>query len=208
MNSKSLDCHVVLLGNAGVGKTTFFNQLKGSSDTPSGSETDVCTREYEFGGEIVKFTIWDTGGHESYRSLTPSYYRRAQLVICMYSVEKVPHSKYDLKRWIVEAQTHAMNPTIVLVANDPDDIGVSSTDGRELKRADSEDLQKQYDISSHFRISAKSKQQVEDTFREIAKTFYDEWQKSSLDRKKQDGIKMGADSELDKQGCNACFRRS
>lgn len=225
MESTGHNYEVVLLGNSGVGKTTFFNHLK-ENTSPNNVDSDVCTKTYTFGEETVKvsgtatshhthsysfislffflfcytpfqFKIWDTGGHEGYRSITPSYYRRANLVICMYSVAKVPHSIYDLKRWIENAKTHAVNPSIVLIANDPE--GLSHSD-RELKGT-SEDFQKEFDVRSHFRLSACSKQQVEETFCEIAKTFHEESRESnrcSVDKKLIDI------SKPDKQSCINC----
>ena len=33
-------------------------------------------------GNLVKLAIWDTAGQERFRTLTPSYYRGAQGVVC------------------------------------------------------------------------------------------------------------------------------
>ena len=53
MESHRRSYQVVLLGNAGVGKTTFFNQLKDGASPNVESTTDVCTKMYTFGEETV-----------------------------------------------------------------------------------------------------------------------------------------------------------
>ena len=121
-------------------------------------------------------------------------------MICIYSVAKVPHSIYDLSQWIENAKTHAVNPTIVLIANDPDEEG-SSHSTWELKGA-SEDFQKEFDVRSHFKISARAKQQVEETFRAIAKTFFEEYRASAV--KKIDTNQVPDISKSDKQSCINC----
>ena len=104
--------------------------------------------------------------------------------------------------WIHNARAQAIDPTIVLIANDPNEDGTSKTE-RELKRAGSEDLEKEFDIQLHFNISVDSKQQVEETFETIAKTFHKDHSSTQPNNPARDTITLGNPAP-NKQSCN-CF---
>ncbi|CCD62282.1 Ras-related protein Rab-18 [Caenorhabditis elegans] len=69
-------------------------------------------------GNRVKLAIWDTAGQERFRTLTPSYYRGAQGVICVYDVTS--RSSFEkLNHWMQEVDTYCTNDNIIkmMVAN-------------------------------------------------------------------------------------------
>lgn len=84
---------VVLVGNAGVGKTCLVRRFtqglfpKGQGAT-IGVDFMIKTVEVEGknGRELVKLQIWDTAGQERFRSITQSYYRSAHALILVYDI--------------------------------------------------------------------------------------------------------------------------
>ena len=75
---------VVLVGNAGVGKTCLVRKFTQGIFPPGQSATigvDFMIKTVLVGEEKVKLQIWDTAGQERFRSITQSYYRSAHAIV-------------------------------------------------------------------------------------------------------------------------------
>ena len=84
----------VLLGESGVGKTciiarfingSFENNIMSTTGASYAGKTMVFE---EFGGQCLKFEIWDTAGQEKYRSLTKIFYKDARIAILVYDITR------------------------------------------------------------------------------------------------------------------------
>ncbi|CAH6792633.1 ras-related protein Rab-30 isoform X2 [Pongo pygmaeus] len=83
---------IVLIGNAGVGKTCLVRRF-------------------------TQLQIWDTAGQERFRSITQSYYRSANALILTYDIT-CEESFRCLPEWLREIEQYASNKVItVLVGN-------------------------------------------------------------------------------------------
>lgn len=102
---------VVMLGEAGVGKTCIVNRYtKGAysaSDATIGS--NYCSKIETVKPQgvsqpvKVKLQIWDTAGSEQFRSLTPIYYKGAAAVCLVY--DSTSAESFDgLQYWVDELQ--------------------------------------------------------------------------------------------------------
>ena len=84
-------CKVVVTGDSGTGKIELIkyftkNEFKGNITT-IGSPLFCRTMTFdEFGGESIKFKIWDTSGQERFQSLSRSYFRNVDAVILVYDI--------------------------------------------------------------------------------------------------------------------------
>ena len=80
----------VLVGDAGVGKTTLLGRLRGPAAGPPPSATVgadyACLRGTDPEGHPVALDVWDTAGQERFRSLTGSYLRGADAAVLVYDV--------------------------------------------------------------------------------------------------------------------------
>ena len=81
---------IVLVGDAGVGKTNLLSRyIKGNlPKVPSptiGVEFATRTVPLPSGG-TVKAQIWDTAGQERYRAITSAHYKRAVGALLVYDV--------------------------------------------------------------------------------------------------------------------------
>jgi small GTP-binding protein len=74
---------VVLLGNSQVGKTCIITRLVSGKFSESLSTIGAAFQTHMLATPTgsVTLQIWDTAGQEQYRSLSPMYYRAAQVAI-------------------------------------------------------------------------------------------------------------------------------
>ncbi|KAI5632037.1 ras family domain-containing protein [Phthorimaea operculella] len=102
---------VVLVGNAGVGKTCLVRRFTQGLFPPGQGATigvDFMIKTVEVDGEKVKLQIWDTAGQERFRSITQSYYRSAHALILVYDISCQP--TFDcLPDWLREIEEYANN---------------------------------------------------------------------------------------------------
>jgi len=71
-------------------------------------------------GKKVLLRIWDTGGQERFRTITPSFYRKAHGVILVYDVTS--RETFDMiERWYTEIEKNTTRPVVkMLVGNKVD----------------------------------------------------------------------------------------
>ena len=88
--SGSKSFKVVLLGEAGVGKTSIIHQFayhKFDPDCLSSISAQFISKTVEYKGlGSIKFDIWDTAGQERYRSMARIFYKDAKVVIFVYDI--------------------------------------------------------------------------------------------------------------------------
>ena len=80
---------VIIVGDTGVGKSCLllrFSEDKFHEDHNVTIGVEFGTRSLKVGNQMVKLQIWDTAGQESFRSITRSFYRRADGVLLVYDV--------------------------------------------------------------------------------------------------------------------------
>lgn len=94
---------IVLVGNAGVGKTCLVRQFTQGS-VPNGHSgatigVDFMIKTVIINNMKIKLQLWDTAGQERFRSITQSYYRSAHCLILVYDISSQP--SFDaLSKWI------------------------------------------------------------------------------------------------------------
>lgn len=155
---------VVLVGNAGVGKTCLVRRFTQGLFPPGQGATigvDFMIKTVEVEGERVKLQIWDTAGQERFRSITQSYYRSAHALILVFDITCQP--TFDCcPDWLREIQEYANSKVLkVLVGNKTD------RDDREVPSDIGEEFAKQHDMF-YLETSAKQSDNVERLFYEIA----------------------------------------
>jgi len=155
---------VVLVGNAGVGKTCLVRRFTQGMFPPGQGATigvDFMIKTVEIDGEKIKLQIWDTAGQERFRSITQSYYRSAHALILVYDVSNQP--TFDCcPDWLREIEEYASPKVLkVLVGNktDRDDREIPTEVGDEFSQRNS---------MYFLETSAKASDNVERLFTEIA----------------------------------------
>jgi len=161
---------IMILGNAGVGKTSILERYVNKAFTGNYKVTigaDFLTRDLVVDAQKIKLQIWDTAGQEKYRSLGIAYYRGADACMLVFDVADKTTFK-DLDKW-VEAflaqipEEKAKNFPIILLGNKADKPDrIVSAEMAKKWCAEHEDV-------PFYETSAKLGQGLEEAFEHIAK---------------------------------------
>ena len=91
MSIKNKRIKIILLGEAGVGKTNlinvFFNK-KFNSLSDSTSSPEFSQKKLKIGNNTYTLDVWDTAGQEKFSSITKIFVKGAHIVIFVYDITK------------------------------------------------------------------------------------------------------------------------
>ena len=163
---------VVLLGEAGVGKTCIISQFISGvfdPDTISSLSAQFITKTLDFKdiNKTIKFEIWDTAGQERFRSLAKIFYKDAKVIILVYDITS-KKSFEELKSFWYEEQTKLNvdgNPIFAVVGNKYDLYETTQVDdeGRNFAKS----------INAIFQFtSAKNASGIDELFINIGKKYF------------------------------------
>ncbi|GMF07534.1 unnamed protein product [[Candida] boidinii] len=190
---------LVLLGESAVGKSSIVHRfVKDSFDDLRESTIGAAflTQTIALDNNVtVKFEIWDTAGQERYKSLAPMYYRNANCALVVYDITQ-PTSLDRAKSWIKELQRQASPDIVIALAGNKLDL--------ESERSISTEEAKIYANEEgllFFEVSAKTGENVKDTFKAIAEKLPIEEKVSQSQRRRQRNIDLSRPS-TNEQGCS------
>jgi len=116
---ESENVKVVLLGESGVGKTAIaIRYVKNEFDQKMKPTIGASFLPKSTKVENVQFelSIWDTAGQEVYRTLTPLYYRDANMAIIVFDL--TVKSSFDaVQSWINQVKEHNPDALLILAGN-------------------------------------------------------------------------------------------
>jgi len=183
-----LNC--LLVGESGVGKTSIVSRYKDNRFFT----THCSTVGVEFATQVVrscnaedtttKLHIWDTSGHESFRSLTSSYYTNAAIILIVFDLAN--RDTYEsLRSWI--SKTKELAPAgalIFLIGNKIDDVL-----SRQVFSQEAASFAKDNNVP-YFETSAKTGEGVEKMFTSSANEIRRLITENIVDVKRARGIKV------------------
>ncbi|EDW05838.2 ras-related protein Rab-18 [Drosophila mojavensis] len=154
---------LLIIGESGVGKSSLIrrfveNKFDDNHDVTIGMDFKSAIMNVD--GIDYKVALWDTAGAERFRSLTPSFYRKALGAILVYDITN-RESLVKLDAWMAELDSYSDNPNIaiIVVGNKIDkDRVVDREDGRKFARKHR---------ALFIETSAKCDQFVSDVFKDI-----------------------------------------
>ncbi|PAV88133.1 hypothetical protein WR25_17746 [Diploscapter pachys] len=155
---------ILIIGESGVGKSSLMLRFVDDSFDPEQPATigvDFRVTSMVVDGNRVKLAIWDTAGQERFRTLTPSYYRGGQGIICVYDVTN--RSTFEhLDHWMTEVDTYSTKDDAVkmIVGNKID------LPNRVVSREEGMKFAKRH-RALFIEASAKTKEGVQCAFEEL-----------------------------------------
>ena len=155
---------ILLLGASDTGKTSLLmrytkNQYKDSYISTVG--LDSTLKKLIIDGEEVNLHIMDTSGQERFKSLSQSYYKKADGVIFVFDVTN-KESFEAIKYWLKDVQSYNSDIVYVIVGNKIDLKNIIEIDENNIK---AEEIFKD---KKYFETSAKDNINVEKPFEELA----------------------------------------
>ena len=163
---------VVLLGEAGVGKTCIISQFISGvfdPDTISSLITQFITKTLDFKdlNKSIKFEIWDTAGQERFRSLGRRFYKDAFIVLLVYDITNAESFNNIKEVWYPELEKNGeKKPIIGIVGNKMklyEEEKVSETDARKYSES----------INGIFHlVSAKTGEKIDILFKALIDEYY------------------------------------
>jgi len=169
MDSKIFQFKLVLLGQAGVGKSNLVLRFVKGEFNPNNESTigaAFLTQTVSMSDQsVVKFEIWDTAGQERFNSLAPMYYRGAQAALVVYDITNEA-SFGRARSWVKELQTKGAPKMVIALVGNKSDL----EDGRRVKSDDAQAYAEENGIL-FMETSAKTASNVSEIFEQIAKTL-------------------------------------
>jgi small GTP-binding protein len=169
---------VVIVGEGGVGKTTFINRFATNSFSED-TKITIGASFYSFennvnGGDVpVKLQVWDFGGEKRFRFILPSYCQGSHGVIFAFDLSRAT-TLWNLIEWLdLIKQNTEKNPIFILIGTKADRI---DENGREaISDEQIAEFMKEHNFASNlfFKTSSKTGQNVKDVFAEMANLLYE-----------------------------------
>ncbi|XP_078688063.1 uncharacterized protein LOC144920073 [Branchiostoma floridae x Branchiostoma belcheri] len=169
---------VVLLGDAGVGKSSLFARFCGEDFLTSVPTTvqprasDI--REFQVGYNNVRISLWDTAGVERMLSLTENYYRKAVGVLLVYDV--MDRETFDnLEHTWVPSVTLRNNRVKAFLVGNKSDLTTESAEVVSEEEVQTYSRTCPLDVVGTFRVSAKTCAGVEEMFAKLAESVLEDY---------------------------------
>ena len=157
---------IVLLGDSQVGKTSIISRIADDNnfeeETVSTIGAAFITQMMTTPNGTIQLQIWDTAGQEQYRSMTPMYYRSADVILFVFDLTQI-ESFQSIQSWIQDVQGQCTNKTqFVLVGNKTD------LPERAVTPEDAQQFCNNYQMSFYKEVSAKTGFNIYTLFQQIA----------------------------------------
>ena len=136
-------------------------------------------------GKVVNLQVWDTAGQEAYRSVARSYYRGSTAALLVYDVSD-RMSFNSIGSWLSDARDFGSENLVIMVIGNKTDL----TSTREVTRDEGEAFARENGLL-FMETSAKTAQNVEEAFVEIAREIINKIQSKIIDPRTFPGIKLG-----------------
>ncbi|XP_061420719.1 EF-hand calcium-binding domain-containing protein 4B-like isoform X1 [Lethenteron reissneri] len=159
---------VVLVGESGVGKSCFIQQLCQKRFLPGICATigvDYHIKTLTVGDFRIALQLWDTAGQERFRSITKQYFRKADGVLVMYDITNEFTFK-SVRNWIISLQEKVEDDVVVfLLGNKTDAV---EDEGRLVSTAEGKRLAEEYG-AVFYECSARLALNIEEPIAHMAR---------------------------------------
>jgi small GTP-binding protein len=148
----NVELKLILIGASAVGKTSFCNRIKGADFQYTQLSTigiDLHLITLNVNKQTYHLQIWDTAGHERYKSVTNAYYRGSDIALLCFDVTNRT-SLIELMFWVTEIKEATDNETVLFL------IGMKSDLESIFSTGEIEQFMIEYDILSYTKISSKT----------------------------------------------------
>ena len=169
-NSGEMLIKLLIIGDSSVGKSCLIRRFAEDKFDPNFLPTigvDFKVRRETIDDAKVKLQIWDTAGHEKFRSITKAYFHGANGVLLVFDVTN-RDSFLQTKTWMTSITETVSDPIeVILIGNKVDDVLDESSSQRMVSKEEGEQMAAEFNVP-YMETSAKTGYNVEETFMKIA----------------------------------------
>uniref|UniRef100_A0A6B2LI62 Ras-related protein Rab-14 n=1 Tax=Arcella intermedia TaxID=1963864 RepID=A0A6B2LI62_9EUKA len=168
----------------GVGKSCLLHQFTDHrfvSDSPHTIGVEFGTRTITVKGKQIKLQVWDTAGQERFRAVTRSYYRGAVGALLVYDITR-RSSFTHLSGWLSDCRNLTNPQTVIMLIGNKIDI----EDSRQVETKEAQEWATENGLL-FLETSAKTGQNIEDTFIRTAELIYKGVEDGSIPTNSADG---------------------
>jgi small GTP-binding protein len=127
----------------------------------------------------MKLSLWDTAGQETYKSITRSYFRGASGALLVFDISR-RNTFASVTAWLHDLRQIAEDDIVVVLVGNKSDLASSSTvsgdssapNKRQVTREEAEEWCRENKVMQYVETSAKSGENVERAFLEVAERIY------------------------------------
>lgn len=116
----------------------------------------------------MKLSLWDTAGQETYKSITRSYFRGASGALLVFDISR-RNTFASVTAWLHDLRQIAEDDIVVVLVGNKSDL---AKDKRQVEVAEAEEWCKANRVMRYVETSAKSGENVERAFLEVAERIY------------------------------------
>ncbi len=160
------------MGDAGVGKSSIilrYTKNEFNSQMVSSIGVDFKTKDIIVNNKKVKLQLWDTAGHERFRTITTSYYRGAHGIATVFDLTN-RESFEHVEKWLEEINKYAKeNVMRFLIGNKSDLVNERQVSYEEVRA-----LANKLNIY-YVETSAKNNVNVSDFFQIATKDYLNKY---------------------------------
>ncbi|EGR32473.1 Ras family protein, putative, partial [Ichthyophthirius multifiliis] len=184
---------LLLIGNSGVGKSCMLMRFSENQFTNNFYNTigvDFKIKTIQLNGKNIKLQIWDTAGQDRFKTITCSYYRGAHGIAVVFDITD-KQSFENVKGWMVEIEKYAQeNVCRILVGNKTD-----MNENRQVQYQEGQELAQMYNLN-YIEVSAKSGENVDQVFTQMAKQIMEKQGDSLLKKQSSREFRIDQNKNL------------
>ena len=149
------------MGDAGVGKSSIilrYTNNEFNASLVSSIGVDFKSKDILINNQKIKIQIWDTAGHERFRTITTSYYRGAHTIVIVFDLSsRVSFEHID--NWLEQINKYAKENVLKYLVGNKSDL----VEKREVSTEEAKSVANKYNIP-YIETSAKNSTNINDMF--------------------------------------------
>ncbi|KAL3307926.1 hypothetical protein Ciccas_013549, partial [Cichlidogyrus casuarinus] len=158
---------VIILGDAGVGKSQLIRTAVGESFSPVSVSTigiDYLKRQFIVDDKTIQLDLWDTAGSEKFRALSLQHFRDAKCFVLVFDITDVESFQHIKTDWMPLIHKHFDgHAPLFLVGNKIDLV-----EKRQVSREAAQQFLSKQCGSLYVETSAKTSSNVDTLFAQVA----------------------------------------
>ena len=181
----------IIIGDAAVGKSNLLLRYVYSTFKPEYQLTigvEFGEKTLQVKNKVFKIQIWDTAGHEQFRSITRTYYKNSACAIVVYDISRRETFEH-IVNWIEDCKFNSPKTIFIILVGNKTDL----EEERQVTTEEGEEFANRFGLR-FFETSAKNTSNVDKVFSESVEFIADRIEKNYYDMDNICGIKKNQPS--------------